>query len=111
RITYPSTITGPPPPLAYPLSLHDALPIFEVVHVRPGEHGEAYSVDVFLEGRCHDHRRGLAQARVDDLHAGVFQGTGDDLRPSVRSEEHTSELQSREKLVCRLLLEKKNKEC
>src|SRR5690606_29979816 len=28
--------------------------------------------------------------------------------PAVRSEEHTSELQSREKLVCRLLLEKKN---
>src|SRR5436309_7750503 len=27
---------------------------------------------------------------------------------SVRSEEHTSELQSRENLVCRLLLEKKN---
>src|SRR5690606_41330163 len=27
---------------------------------------------------------------------------------STRSEEHTSELQSREKLVCRLLLEKKN---
>src|SRR5690606_41818202 len=29
-----------------------------------------------------------------------------DYRPSVRSEEHTSELQSRENLVCRLLLEK-----
>src|SRR5690606_29535405 len=29
---------------------------------------------------------------------------------AVRSEEHTSELQSRENLVCRLLLEKKNKE-
>src|SRR5690606_39445026 len=29
-------------------------------------------------------------------------------RPQPRSEEHTSELQSREKLVCRLLLEKKN---
>src|SRR5436309_8745775 len=28
-------------------------------------------------------------------------------RPSGRSEEHTSELQSRENLVCRLLLEKK----
>src|SRR5690606_39409382 len=28
-------------------------------------------------------------------------------RPPVRSEEHTSELQSRENLVCRLLLEKK----
>src|SRR2546429_4062403 len=32
-----------------------------------------------------------------------FQGDGD------RSEEHTSELQSRLHLVCRLLLEKKNK--
>src|SRR5690606_40183519 len=30
-------------------------------------------------------------------------------RPSSRSEEHTSELQSRENLVCRLLLEKKKK--
>src|SRR6476620_12549156 len=30
--------------------------------------------------------------------------------PDVRSEEHTSELQSRQYLVCRLLLEKKNKE-
>src|SRR5690606_41309764 len=29
--------------------------------------------------------------------------------PMARSEEHTSELQSRENLVCRLLLEKKNK--
>src|SRR5690606_40247813 len=29
--------------------------------------------------------------------------------PLVRSEEHTSELQSRENLVCRLLLEKKKK--
>src|SRR5699024_11813888 len=29
--------------------------------------------------------------------------------PGVRSEEHTSELQSRFDLVCRLLLEKKNK--
>src|SRR2546430_3651181 len=28
-----------------------------------------------------------------------------------RSEEHTSELQSQSNLVCRLLLEKKNKEC
>src|SRR5690606_39997989 len=31
------------------------------------------------------------------------------IRLSSRSEEHTSELQSRENLVCRLLLEKKNK--
>src|SRR5690606_39821978 len=43
---------------------------------------------------------------LDDLtflqFGGFWHGTG-----SVRSEEHTSELQSREKLVCRLLLEKK----
>src|SRR5690606_42058693 len=31
-----------------------------------------------------------------------------ELGSSMRSEEHTSELQSRENLVCRLLLEKKN---
>src|SRR5690606_40975065 len=31
-------------------------------------------------------------------------------RQALRSEEHTSELQSRENLVCRLLLEKKNKQ-
>src|SRR3712207_8565464 len=31
------------------------------------------------------------------------------LLPDVRSEEHTSELQSRQYLVCRLLLEKKKK--
>src|SRR5690606_41868249 len=31
------------------------------------------------------------------------------LRSVARSEEHTSELQSRENLVCRLLLEKKNR--
>src|SRR3712207_7017852 len=31
------------------------------------------------------------------------------ISPSIRSEEHTSELQSRQYLVCRLLLEKKKK--
>src|SRR5690606_41527340 len=40
---------------------------------------------------------------------GLF-GAGDDIDRD-RSEEHTSELQSRENLVCRLLLEKKNKTC
>src|SRR3712207_7147022 len=39
----------------------------------------------------------------DDLLDG---GDGDDF---IRSEEHTSELQSRQYLVCRLLLEKKKK--
>src|SRR5690606_27959527 len=39
--------------------------------------------------------------------AGFSKGEADTLRKA-RSEEHTSELQSRENLVCRLLLEKKN---
>src|SRR5690606_40926453 len=37
-------------------------------------------------------------------------GHADTDRARVRSEEHTSELQSRENLVCRLLLEKKKQE-
>src|SRR2546421_5963854 len=52
-------------------------------------------------------RRAHARARRPvpapaDLRAGVGSGGGDP-----RSEEHTSELQSRSDLVCRLLLEKK----
>src|SRR3712207_8114875 len=43
---------------------------------------------------------------VDLLHVG---GDVDDLRVRLRSEEHTSELQSRQYLVCRLLLEKKTR--
>src|SRR5947209_13531295 len=37
----------------------------------------------------------------------VYVGVGQPEPPSPRSEEHTSELQSRQYLVCRLLLEKK----
>src|SRR5690606_40535575 len=39
---------------------------------------------------------------------GLGRVVHDDLDAGLRSEEHTSELQSRENLVCRLLLEKKN---
>src|SRR2546427_9357379 len=42
---------------------------------------------------------------ADDLHLAV----DDDDGREVRSEEHTSELQSQSNLVCRLLLEKKKK--
>src|SRR3712207_7954493 len=41
------------------------------------------------------------------IRIGTLVGLG--LFPFVRSEEHTSELQSRQYLVCRLLLEKKKK--
>src|SRR2546430_10742697 len=39
--------------------------------------------------------------------SGHVQGRGHDLLRPLRSEEHTSELQSQSNLVCRLLLEKK----
>src|SRR3712207_8990402 len=49
------------------------------------------------------HRRGEG---LRETEAGGGQVRGRRRRP--RSEEHTSELQSRQYLVCRLLLEKKN---
>src|SRR3712207_8363855 len=59
-------------------------------------------------------RREAAQAVADD-HRAVVAGVDRRLerhargdRARRRSEEHTSELQSRQYLVCRLLLEKKN---
>src|SRR3712207_8619622 len=69
----------------YTLSLHDALPIF------PGMFRAMFKPrDIFL----HD---GKTLRRIQ-IGSGV---------QAARSEEHTSELQSRQYLVCRLLLEKK----
>src|SRR3712207_7700324 len=47
---------------------------------------------------------GAEQRLREANHARLF---GDECNVAVRSEEHTSELQSRQYLVCRLLLEKK----
>src|SRR3712207_8175963 len=72
----------------YTLSLHDALPIFE--------------------RREADELSGLhGGSEVGRGRANGLEGHGD-RGPSERSEEHTSELQSRQYLVCRLLLEKKH---
>src|SRR3712207_6948147 len=53
--------------------------------------------------------RNLDWGDVVDLLSGLFiqRGIPGHVRPDDRSEEHTSELQSRQYLVCRLLLEKK----
>src|SRR5690348_17790143 len=66
----------------YTLSLHDALPIF----VRQLVEEDLIPDDVMIQV--------LTQARPEQI----------------RSEEHTSELQSPVHLVCRLLLEKKKKQ-
>src|SRR3712207_8051314 len=63
-----------------------------------------------------DRQRARAQHRIAELADDAQRGVAPPLhlgveRPllALRSEEHTSELQSRQYLVCRLLLEKKNK--
>src|SRR5207302_11079173 len=59
---------------------------------------------------CHRHLGGVERAAKGEALSPAGNGSGrgrGDLRRSTRSEEHTSELQSRENLVCRLLLEKK----
>src|SRR3712207_8598549 len=53
--------------------------------------------------RMHDRPRRQAPRQAADVVLGVGAGVRH------RSEEHTSELQSRQYLVCRLLLEKKKK--
>src|SRR2546422_5603658 len=72
----------------YTLSLHDALPISGSGRARRGPA-----------------RRGHACCRRAGPRACARSRT-----PGRRSEEHTSELQSRLHLVCRLLLEKKKKD-
>src|SRR5438105_8818866 len=72
--------TDTPTPDIYTLSLHDALPISSV----------------FTVCSCNSQRTDRA-SQVSRTAA----------QRSFRSEEHTSELQSRVDLVCRLLLEKK----
>src|SRR3712207_8762787 len=74
----------------YTLSLHDALPI--------------------LPGADRPAAGGLPRARPAGRHRRDGRDRprhAPDLRRARRSEEHTSELQSRQYLVCRLLLEQK----
>src|SRR5437868_10821705 len=77
--------TQPPHPELNPLSLHDALPICDAAQARR---------DCSIGAKIRE-----VQECVAELHGFSRR----------RSEEHTSELQSRFDLVCRLLLEKKKK--
>src|SRR5688572_30861370 len=84
-----ATSTSPAATRIYTLSLHDALPIskFGAQPAMPRRK------EVLRLMRRHRH----------GAEAAAFTR-----RRKARSEEHTSELQSQSKLVCRLLLEKKN---
>src|SRR5207302_10199993 len=101
----------PPPPAPHPLSLHDALPIFAAIASAPIS---AYLFGGVTGGGTDVIVAALRQGGSDVYNASLGQGFFSDPIDKVitsfealRSEEHTSELQSRENLVCRLLLEKK----
>src|SRR5690348_18061093 len=88
--------TDPATTEIYTLSLHDALPIS--TWFRPALRRGMPSVPKLRPSRQRQPRLRLAMPRRLPR-AGILS----------RSEEHTSELQSPVHLVCRLLLEKKNK--
>src|SRR5206468_11880179 len=76
----------------HPLSLHDALPICFIA--------SSGSAETARTSYCTSMRSSASSAMAGSSAATAATGW--------RSEEHTSELQSRADLVCRLLLEKKN---
>src|SRR5205823_12471625 len=85
-----------PPPEIYTLSLHVALPISLVDHLEQARERVAQ-----VEA---------APAGVADVEHPVHLRLDLVQVVEIRSEEHTSELQSLAYLVCRLLLEKKKKQ-
>src|SRR5205823_10519258 len=99
------------PTETYTLSLHDALPILrveeeretaaEVVHPKPRRHRRLHVGDAV--GEREGELLGGGRARLTDVVARDRDGVPAWQPPgAVRSEEHTSELQSLAYLVCRL---------
>src|SRR5689334_24327277 len=82
----------------YTLSLHDALPISASCRFVARWPAARRSREPLR--RSHAGARAVARRRAS---------RECEARPAVRSEEHTSELQSQFHLVCRLLLEKKKR--
>src|SRR3712207_9152811 len=84
----------------YTLSLHDALPI--CFGAREGKQ----QTFALLEEWVPESKTFVRGEALGELARRYFESHGP---ATLRSEEHTSELQSRQYLVCRLLLEKKKK--
>src|SRR5205809_5824845 len=82
----------------YPLSLHDALPISFDLRARPRQ-DLLKELILLLAGQNFE--------TLDEWQTGVDHDRELTRENRQRSEDHTSELQSRLHLVCRLLLEKK----
>src|SRR5690606_41549910 len=100
-----------PTSLFYTLSLHDALPIFRFLKIKIMR---TYNIIGVMSGTsmdgldiAHVGLKELSEGKWDYvINKAVTVSYDDKWRLRLRSEEHTSELQSRENLVCRLLLEK-----
>src|SRR5206468_10521017 len=99
-----------PPSTTSTLSLHDALPIFaasrpaaaQLISVVDDPPGDAI---ITGSGTAVAAYQDIVDASIE-LKDGRFVFAMEVAAP-IRSEEHTSELQSRSDIVCRLLLEKK----
>src|SRR5690606_41852610 len=110
-VAYACRFTDTPHPSTPTLSLHDALPISsnpcQVLKIKSGT---PLSVNVGTSGSCSKRSfDAIANARSFPCCRNCMTLPVEGIDIS-RSEEHTSELQSRENLVCRLLLEKKKKQ-
>src|SRR5207253_9143329 len=104
-------LTDPPTTRTYTLSLHDALPIWRTARLRrlrrgrrPDRGGAAAAVPGDPVRRDREGAPGRVQHAVAAARRRPADGRPRPHR-GLRSEEHTSELQSRGHLVCRLLLE------
>src|SRR5207302_4146390 len=100
-----------PPAHISTLSLHDALPI-SMAELRMVDYGDApvLPADAARTHEAIERTVGevVAAGAIPIVLGGDHSIAEPDIRACAgRSEEHTSELQSRENLVCRLLLEKK----
>src|SRR5690606_41954617 len=107
RLACHLVFNDPPTTEIYTLSLHDALPI---CYLREHEgNWPGWSPTWMLGRRLTGKRLGIVgMGRIGQAVAARARPFGLEIHYH-RSEEHTSELQSRENLVCRLLLEKKKK--
>src|SRR5207253_10116071 len=103
-----SSFTAPDPPEICTLSLHDALPICLEVRQAGQIIGEMALIDPSPRSAT---VRALTGSHVailgEQAFTALMQRNPELMFDMLRSEEHTSELQSRGHLVCRLLLEKK----
>src|SRR3712207_7603805 len=86
----------------YTLSLHDALPIWSRSSGSPTSSSPTSPTRTARPWPC------SASSVTGGSNTTWPSRPVTAVRPSSRSEEHTSELQSRQYLVCRLLLEKKH---